>query len=440
MLDRTATTWLKRLLIWLELFEQDFSRQSQRGALRRYVTGLLSDSRRKSMEAMWARLSDPGTYQAFQHFITHAPWDAEVLWKRLRARVPERSGVLILDGTSFPKQGTASVGVARQYCGARGKVANCQTAVTVALWTGTRAWLLGATLYLPEEWLTPGPRAQAQIPATVRFAPKWQLALTLLRQVRAAGFTLTAVVGDAEFGDNATLRRTLHRAQLPYALGVSSDLKVFLGTPRLESPPPLIGKGRPRTRRLLPSDIQTVEARVWAAAQTPRRWRLVSWRNGTNPPWRARFCAVRVTPAHDWRERRLAPEVWLLCERDLGATPKTKVLLGGSPVHRVAARRRASRASAMGDRAAVPGTQRRNRARPLRRPQPAGVATARRLDSHRLQLSPDRAPPTGSDASDAAACARRHPRGLDRPLLHDAAALSQVDVEAQRRRNENLTK
>jgi SRSO17 transposase len=330
-LDRTATTWLKRLLMWLELFEQDFSRQSQRGALRRYVTGLLSDSRRKSMEAMWARLSDPGTYQAFQHFITHAPWDAEALWKRLRERVPERTGVLILDGTSFPKQGPASVGVARQYCGARGKIANCQTAVTVALWTGTRAWLLGATLYLPEEWLTPRQRTRAQIPAAVRFAPKWQLALTLLRQVRAAGFTVTAVAGDAEFGDNATLRRTLHRAKLPYALGVSSDLKVFLGTPRLTWPPPLVGKGRPRTRRLLPSDIQTVEARVWAAKQTPRQWRLVSWRNGTNPPWRARCCAVRVTPAHDWRERRLAPEVWLLCERDRGTTPKTKYYLVDLP-------------------------------------------------------------------------------------------------------------
>jgi SRSO17 transposase len=331
LLDRTATTWLKRLLMWLELFEQDFSRQSQRGALRRYVMGLLSDSRRKSMEAMWARLSDPGTYQAFQHFITHAPWDAEALWKRLRERVPERTGILILDGTSFPKQGPASVGVARQYCGARGKIANCQTAVTVALWTGTRAWLLGATLYLPEEWLTPRQRTRAQIPAAVRFAPKWQLALTLLRQVRAAGFTVTAVAGDAEFGDNATLRRTLHRAKLPYALGVSSDLKVFLGTPRLTLPPPLVGKGRPRTRRLLPSDIQTVEARVWAAKQTPRQWRLVSWRNGTNPPWRARFCAVRVTPAHDWRERRLAPEVWLLCERDRGTTPKTKYYLVDLP-------------------------------------------------------------------------------------------------------------
>ena len=58
--------------------------------------------------------------------------------------------MLILDGTSFPKQGPHSVGVARQYCGALGKIANCQVAVTAALWTGTRAWLLGAVLYLPQ--------------------------------------------------------------------------------------------------------------------------------------------------------------------------------------------------------------------------------------------------------------------------------------------------
>ena len=332
MLDRTATAWLRRLLTWLELFEDGFARQSQRGALRRYVTGLLSDSRRKSMEAMWTRLSDPGTYQAFQHFISHAPWEAEAVWTRVRAVVPERTGVLILDGTSFPKQGSASVGVARQYCGARGKIANCQTAVTVALWTGARAWLLGATLYLPEEWLTPRQRRRALIPDAVTFVPKWQLALTLLRQVRAAGFAVTAVVGDAEFGDNATLRRTLHRAKLPYALGVSSDLKVFLGTPALDAPAPLTGKGRPRTRHLLAPETHTVEARAWAATQPPRRWRLVSWRNGANPPWRARFCAVRVTPAHDWRAaRRLAPEVWLLCERELAGGDRVRYYLVDLP-------------------------------------------------------------------------------------------------------------
>jgi len=331
VLDHTATAWLRRLLAWLELFEDCFSHRAQRGALRRYVHGVLSDSRRKSMSAMWARLSDPGTYQAFQHFITHAPWQAETLWKRLRQALPERSGVLILDGTSFPKQGPASVGVARQYCGALGKVANCQVAVTVALWTGVRAWVLGARLYLPEAWLTPAQRTRAQIPATVRFQEKWRLALTLLRQVRAAGFDITAVVGDAEFGDNATLRRTLHRAHLPYALGVSSDLKVFVGTPPLLAPAPIVSKGRPRIRRVLVPGVATVTATELATAQPARAWRIVSWRNGSHRPWRARFTALRVTPAHDWRHRRLAPEVWLLCERDLGTTPRTKFYLVDLP-------------------------------------------------------------------------------------------------------------
>ena len=109
--------------------------------------------------------------------------------------------------------------------------------MTAALWTGVRAWMLGAALYLPEAWLTPEARQRAQIPATVRFQEKWRLALTLLRQIRAAGFHVTAVLGDAEFGDNATLRRTLHRLKLPYALGISSTLTVFRGTPTVAVPP-----------------------------------------------------------------------------------------------------------------------------------------------------------------------------------------------------------
>jgi SRSO17 transposase len=151
----SATAWLRRLLAWLELFEDGFGHRAQRGALRRYVHGLLGDSRRKSIEAMWARLSEPGSYQALQHFITHAPWKAEWLWQRLRVVVPERTGVLIFDGTSFPKQGTASVGVARQYCGTLGKIANCQVAVTVALWTGARAWSRGPGCICPRRGSRP---------------------------------------------------------------------------------------------------------------------------------------------------------------------------------------------------------------------------------------------------------------------------------------------
>ncbi len=178
---------------WLEPFQRCVGHRAQRLALRTYVQGVFSDSDRKSMQAMLTRVTEPVSYQAFQHFITHAPWDADRIWRRLLEILPERRGVLILDGTSFPKQGLHSVGVARQCCGALGKIANCQVAVTAALWTGTRAWLLGALLYLPQSWIEDaGRRAAAGIPGRASFQEKWRHALTLIRRARAAGLRVTA--------------------------------------------------------------------------------------------------------------------------------------------------------------------------------------------------------------------------------------------------------
>ena len=99
----------------------------------------------------------------------------------------------------------------------------------------------------------------------------------------------------------------------------------------MTAPVPLVGKGRPRTRRLLAPGIQSVAVSAFAAEQPAKAWRLVTWRNGTNRPWRARFFAHRVTPAHDWRERRVAPEVWLLCERDLGIRRAPSTILVDLP-------------------------------------------------------------------------------------------------------------
>lgn len=327
MLPQNAPAWLNRLSTWLEPFETCFSHVAQRGVFRRYLAGLLSDSRRKSMSAMWARISDPGSYQAFQHFITHAPWAAEAVWRQLRAQLPDREGMLILDGTSFPKQGGASVGVARQYCGALGKVANCQTAVTAALWTGARAWCVGAALYLPEQWLTSEARTRARIPAAIAFKPKSTLALTLLRQVRASGLRITAVLGDAEFGDCARLRRTLHAAGLPYALGVSSTLTCFRTRPRVLTPTRQPGQRGRLARRTL-ADAPTPESVRAITASLPRTaWRRIRWCNGTQPERTAYFVALRVTPAHGWRRIGLAPDVWLLLEREAPTAGRTRAHL-----------------------------------------------------------------------------------------------------------------
>ena len=294
-----------------------------------------------------------GSYQAFQHFITDAPWNADAVWRRLRAVLPEREGLLIFDGTSFPKQGTHSVGVARQYCGTLGKIANCQVAVTAALWTGVRAYLLGAALYLPDEWVTTPARARARIPATVAVQEKWRQALRLLRQVRASGFTVTGVLADAEFGDNRALSRHVASA----AAAVHRR--------HLVVPHRLFGNARravasPISARWSPAHVS--EARVGVHARplgeairaAQGQWRRIRWRNRAEARrWTAECLAIRVTPAVDSRQRRLAPEIWLLAERDVGETPRTKFYFVKLATDRVAGADRPAGASPVGDRAAV---------------------------------------------------------------------------------------
>src|SRR6266852_7312421 len=92
VIDRTATARVQRLIRWLEPFQRCFGHCAQRLALRTYVHGVFSDSDRKSMQAMLARVTQPVTYQAFQHFITHAVWDADRIWRRLLEVLPERPG------------------------------------------------------------------------------------------------------------------------------------------------------------------------------------------------------------------------------------------------------------------------------------------------------------------------------------------------------------
>ena len=318
MLDRTATAWLQRLLTWLELFEDGFARQSQRGALRRYVTGLLSDSRRKSMEAMWARLSDPGTYQAFQHFITHAPWEADAVWMRLREVVPDRTGVLILDGTSFPKQGPASVGVARQYCGARGKIANCQTAVTVALWTGRVG---SARRCIPEDGSRRGSEPRGSPPSRLPRNGSWP---GLVAPGHAAGYRRRW----AAMPSSATTRPSDLASRALPTPGVSPT-RLLTG---LEAPPPSIAAGT-----VGGAGGHAVPKRAPAAAQPPRM-APVSWRN--DEPGVARpLGAVRVA-GHDWRECLGSRPKSLLCERGWAAGSRPPAAGHGVVAHPALAHQR----------------------------------------------------------------------------------------------------
>jgi SRSO17 transposase len=250
---------------------------------------LLNDSDRKSMQPMHGRLSDPGSYQGLQHFITHSSWGVRPYWQRLRELMPVRDGILALDDTGFPKQGTASVGVQRQYCGAVGKVTNCQIAVSTALIADGLAWLTSLELYLPQVWAADDDqRARAQIPRAVPFREKWRMAVAHVRTVLAAGFTLEAVVADAGYGNIAAFRAALERLGVSYVVAVP----YFVGA--------RVTTGAPRHA--------LVEI---ANSLPPAAWHRIRWGRGTKGPLAARFAAVRVRLAKSRGER------WLLCQESL---------------------------------------------------------------------------------------------------------------------------
>lgn len=294
-----ARALLERLGEFLDQFVSCFGRRVQRRGASRYVRGLLNDSERKSIEALHGRLNDAGSYQGLQHFITHSPWDTARVWRRLRAILPVRRGVLVIDETSFPKQGTHSVGVGRQYCGALGKIANCQVAVSTMVVAAGLSWPTTLELYVPRDWADDeGRRERAGIPQAVRFRTKWQLALRHIRQVRSSRLTLDAVVGDADYGKVLAFRTALERMPLRYAVGIPWSLMAWTG-----------GAKRTRTAREI-------------AAQLPASaWHRIAWGHGVKRPWAARFATLRVRPA------KSRTDCWLLCERSLTGTRDPKYYL-----------------------------------------------------------------------------------------------------------------
>ena len=287
MTTDAARALLRRLGQYMDGFSGCFSRRPQRDAASRYLDGLFNDSERKSMQAMHGRLSDPASYQALQHFITDSPWEAARVWTHLRTLVPVRTGILALDDTGFPKQGIRSVGVQRQYCGALGKIGNCQVAVSSVLIADARTWPLTFELYLPKSWMSdPARCAAGGIPPTVRFREKWRIALAHVRTVLTAGFTVTGVVVDADYGANAQFRDGLERLGLAYGVAIRGDVTFTT-----------VGATRLRT------------AAVIGAATAADAWQSVTWGISTTGPLTAAFVALRV------RARKGRGDRWLLCER-----------------------------------------------------------------------------------------------------------------------------
>jgi SRSO17 transposase len=305
-----------------------------------YLRGLLLDGHRKSIEPMAGRLRaiDGGGSdyeQALQQFVNQSPWPDQPVRDRLARRVLAAvgtGGFVIVDDTGFPKQGTRSVGVARQYSGTLGKVANCQVAVTLQYATGQEVFALDADLYLPEEWGTDRARlAAAGVPAGLGYRPKWQIALALLGRARANGVD-GVVLADSAYGDVTEFRQALDSGPWRYCVGVSSTLKVVAADHDLGPVPEYRGKGRPPSR---PAKVRAGAAapsvKAWAVARAAA-FRPVTWREGSKGKLASRFAAWRVRPAYRLSAgQEPLGACWLLVEWPDGEAEPAKYFFSNLP-------------------------------------------------------------------------------------------------------------
>jgi SRSO17 transposase len=281
----------------LESFAQPFvaalpSPESRRHS-HTYLAGLLSDVERKNAESIAYR-HDLGR-QTIQRFLGEVDWDHIPLIDELSRQVARTIGhpdaVLVFDPSAFPKRGTASVGVQRQWCGRLGKVDNCQVGVFLGYASGDEHALVDFRLYLPRQWA--GDRRRRKtcgVPKEIRYRTRHELALEMLR-LRGPALPHAWVAGDDEMGRPAWFRRRLAAGGERYLLAVPSntvirDLEV--------EPPPYGGHGR---RPKAPFR----GVRAWCEALPADAWTKLTVRAGEKGPLEVEAIARSVESKVDRR-------------------------------------------------------------------------------------------------------------------------------------------
>jgi SRSO17 transposase len=335
---RDVEAMAEELVTYHAVFHDLFQRREQREWSAFYLRGQLADLERKTVEPMVLALKGPdlAAVRAGQQFLGEGAWEDGPILVRHQQLVAESlgepEGVVIFDGSGFPKQGSHSVGVAPQYCGAVGKIANCQQGVFAAYASRKGYTFLDRRLYLPEEWFDAAHaplRQRYGVPPALRFQTEPQLALEMLQGlVEREELPFRWVVADEHYGMIPTFLDGVAAMGKWYFAEVSASTKVWVGEPQVEPPAP--GPlGRPRKhRRVAAGTPPTAEVRQIAARLPARTWWRCTIKEGSKGPIEADFALVRVT-----RARRGRPGLagWLILRRSLDGAKEVKYFLSNAP-------------------------------------------------------------------------------------------------------------
>jgi SRSO17 transposase len=267
---------MARLQSFLQPFVVTLQSTEQRTNAQQYVQGLLSDLDGKDIESI-AYLHDRER-QGLQKFIGQAEWNDRLLIAELARQIGtelgEPDGVLVFDPSAFPKKGTESVGVQRQWCGRLGKVENCQVGIYLGYVSRREHALVDFRLFLPREWAKRKRRcAKAGVPRERGFQTRHELILEMLDE-HGEVLPHAWIAGDDELGRSSWFRQELRARNERYLLAVPSNTLVR----DLRAPDPLPGPaGRPRKTPLQRADR-------WCAALPETAWQTIEVRAGEKGP------------------------------------------------------------------------------------------------------------------------------------------------------------
>jgi SRSO17 transposase len=294
---------LERLKEFVRPFAASLKHAAQREHVEEYVAGLVSNVKRKNIETI-AYLHEHDR-QPLQKFIGQKPWEWQPLIGELVRQVGsalgEHDGIVVFDPSGFIKQGKASVGVARQWCGRAGKVDNCQVGVYMGYVSRKEHALVDTRLYLPKEWTKDKKRCRrAGVPKEVRFRTRHELALEMLQEHRAV-LPHAWVTGDDEMGRSSGFREELRGMNEQYLLTVPSNTLI---RDLDAAPPPYCGSGQP-------PKVPFQRADCWR--RTAKTWTRIEVRPGEKGPLVVEAVKARVQAKLG---RRNGPEETLVVFRE----------------------------------------------------------------------------------------------------------------------------
>jgi SRSO17 transposase len=321
---------------YMKLFKSAFQRVEQIQKSLTYLHGLLGNTTRKNVEQM--ALGQKEKVRSLQYFVGQSQWETEPViathQELIGESLGEEDGVMLIDESSSVKQGTASVGVAAQYCGSVGKIANGQVGVYLGYASRKGYSLIEGRLFMPEKWLEEGQAEQRQacgVPEDLDFKTKPGIGLELLKSaIQRSSLPFSWVAADALYGDSSAFRDGIAAMGKWYFTAIKDNSLIWCSAPKVHIPQ-WSGHGHhPTQLRLSDARKHPIQVKDLVKKIQKQDWTRAVIKEGSKGPIVCDFAFLRVTES---RAGLPAGELWLIIRRNLDDPSEIKYFFSNAPIH-----------------------------------------------------------------------------------------------------------